>query len=476
MKWSKYSILFESKRNGWLLFNTVSRSFMMVEESQLPAISGIMEDFDNFDFTDYPMLYIQLRSMGFIVEDTADDDYFNIAKMRNLTFLYGDSQLALTLAVTQACNFDCSYCFECDHKGQPMSKEVEEYLIAFVKSHSAKKINIVWYGGEPLMAFERILSINQRLRDIGKPYSSAMITNGYLLTEEKIAHLNELKINYLQITLDGSEETHDSRRYLLGGGKTYQTILENVGKVLASDFKGMVHIRVNVDSRNEDEFATVYNYIRNTYPKDFGKRITVYPGFVKGDDHPDCSCFFDAVQQGEFVSHMYEKYGITPMRLFPQRQQQGCVMTRRNAFVVGPKGELYKCWDDVGVKEREVGSLLNMKKMNMPLIAKGMVAASYLDDSECRDCMYFPICTGGCHRIRMDNLDNGTNHSSCTYFKGNLENLLEIYFEIKKKKVAAQKAEQAAKKAEAEAEAQADITATAPSGTNAAAQAKTKNE
>ena len=44
MKWSRYSILFESKRNGWLLFNTVSRSFLTVAETQLPTIRAIMAD------------------------------------------------------------------------------------------------------------------------------------------------------------------------------------------------------------------------------------------------------------------------------------------------------------------------------------------------------------------------------------------------------------------------------------------------
>ena len=38
MKWSKYSILFKSKRNGWLLFHSASRSFLKVEENEVSVI------------------------------------------------------------------------------------------------------------------------------------------------------------------------------------------------------------------------------------------------------------------------------------------------------------------------------------------------------------------------------------------------------------------------------------------------------
>lgn len=290
MKWSRYNILFQSQNNGWLLFNTVSRAFLAVDETQLPVLRGIMENPQSFDYTGCAMLYIQLRSMGVLVEDDQDDDYYNVAKMRNLAYLYGDSSLSLTIAITRACNFDCSYCFEGNRTGKPMNEEVEEKLLRFIRSHQGRGLHIVWYGGEPLLAFDRILSIDKKLKEMSRPYDASMITNGYLLTPEKAAMLNELNINYLQITLDGGRDTHDSRRYLKSSGRTYDTILENIEGVMASDFRGCLHIRVNVDSRNEEEFAQVYRYFLDKYPNDFGKRITVYPGFVKGDDHPQSSC------------------------------------------------------------------------------------------------------------------------------------------------------------------------------------------
>ena len=431
MKWSRYSKLFESKRNGWMLFSSSSRTFLRVKDEEVDTIRGIMEDPEGFDYTEVPRLYMQLRSYGFLVEDGKDDELYNIMKMRHLTQLYADRSLMLTFALTTACNFDCSYCFETSHKGHTMTQETEDKVMKFIKNFQANRLYITWYGGEPLLAYGRMVSIDRRLKDMGKRYSATIITNGYLLTRERAEKLNELNINTVQITLDGKKETHDARRYLTGGLPTYDRILENIDGLMQSSYRGRLHVRVNVDGRNSEEFYDVWKLLQTRHPKDFGRRITVYPGFVKGDSHPDRSCFFDPVQQGEFISDMMERHQIAPLRLYPQRMSPGCILTRRNAFVVGPDGELYKCWDDVGVKERVVGTVDRFDNWNMGLIAEGMTGCSFLDDPECKACFYFPVCGGGCHRIRQNNLHAEHKQSSCTYFRGNLENLLELFYEYR---------------------------------------------
>ena len=404
---------------------------MCVKDDELPVIRGIMEDPEGYDYTDVPMLYMQLRAYGFLVEDGKDEELYNITKMRHLTNLYADRALTLTFAITTACNFDCSYCFETSHKGHGMSQEVEDKVMNFIRHFNSDVLHITWYGGEPLLAFDRICSITRRLNDMGKKYDAGMITNGYLLTKERAAKLNDLNITYLQITLDGKKETHDARRYLTGGLPTYDRILENIEGLMQTNFKGKLHVRVNVDGRNSEEFAYVYKMMQEKYPKDFGRRITVYPGFVKGDSHPDRGCFFDPVQQGEFIADMMEKYQIAPLNIYPQSMSPACVLTKRNGFVIGPEGELYKCWDDVGIKERVVGTVDRFDNWNMGLIAEGMTGCSFLDDPECKECFYFPVCGGGCHRIRQKNLHAEEKQSSCVYFKGNLENLLELFYEYK---------------------------------------------
>ena len=433
MKWSRYNLLFESKRNGWLLYNSASNSFLKLDSDAADKVRQVEKDPEGTDLSSNLDLYFHLRNGGFLVEDSRDDDFFRILKMKRLTENYAGHTLLLTIAPTRACNFICPYCYEENKTVSMMTDETEAQLINFIKLH--KKISdiaIIWYGGEPLLAIDRIRSINKKISELGKDYTSMIVTNGYLLDDNVISILDELKLKKIQITLDGNKETHDSRRCLKGGGPTFDKIVSNMKNLMNSDWKGMVHVRVNVDGTNKSEFAYVYRFIEELFPKEFGKRIIVYPGFVHNDDpNPDTSCFFDSWEKGNFIEEMHNEYGINALSMFPSRAISGCTLTRRNAYVVGPDGELYKCWNDVGIPELVIGNISSFTDWNMPLVAEGMVGASYLEESDCEKCFYFPICDGGCPKKRMMNKRDGGNRDTCSYFKGHIENLLEMHYEEK---------------------------------------------
>lgn len=436
MKWSRYNLLFESKRNGWLLYNSASNCFLQMSEEAMEAARKIEEDPDQVDYSQIPDLYFHLRNGGFLVEDSQDDDFYRILKMRRLTANYAGHTLLLTIAPTRACNFACPYCYEGNRTASMMSEETEDQLVEFIKKHKKiSRLSLVWYGGEPLLAFKRIKSLNQKIRALGKEYSSFIVTNGYLLNDEVVASLDELKTSLIQITLDGSKETHDSRRYLIGDGPTYDRIVENIDRLLRSSWEGKVQIRVNVDGTNQKEFVDVYRFIQKRYPDQFGKRVTVYPGFVHGEEvNPDTSCFFDSDEKGQFLEDMHRDHGINALSMFPSSVMGGCTMTKRNAYVVGPDGELYKCWNDVGVPELVIGNISSLTNWNMSLVAEGMVGASFLEDPKCQECYFFPICDGGCPKMRMLNNRDGKGRDTCSYFKNHLTALLEMHYEEKCKK------------------------------------------
>lgn len=433
MKWSRYNLLFESERHGWLLYNSASNSFLQVSEEAAAVLRKIEENPDGVDYGQMPDLYFHLRNGGFLVEDTQDDDFSRILKMRRITANYAGHTLMLTIAPTRACNFACPYCYEGNRTASMMSDETEDKLVEFIEKHKKiSRLSLVWYGGEPLLAFDKIKSLNQKISALGKEYSSYIVTNGYLLSDEVIESLDELKTNRIQITLDGSKKTHDSRRHLIGGGPTYDRIVANIDRLLQSSWEGILNIRVNVDGTNQEEFADVHQFIQDRYPELFGKRVTVYPGFVHGEEaNPDTSCFFDSDEKGKFLEDVYKKYGINALSMFPNATLGGCTMTKRNAYVVGPDGELYKCWNDVGVPELVIGNISSFLNWNMALVAEGMVGASYLEDPKCEKCFFFPICDGGCPKMRMLNNRDGGNRDTCSYFKNHLEEMLELHYEEK---------------------------------------------
>jgi len=431
MQWSRYNLMFKSKRNGWLLYNSGSNSFVQMDEETARVIREIKKDPDT-DFSDMPDLYLKLRCGGFLVENGVDDDLFRILKMRRITANYAGSLLLLTIALTKECNFACGYCYEHHRIPSKMTDETEDKLITFIKRQkSARAVSIVWYGGEPLLEFDRIKSLHAKIMETGKKYDSMMVTNGYLLTGEVTDALNDLKITRIQITVDGSKQTHDKRRFLIGGGETYDTIIGNIDALLRSGWKGSLNIRVNIDADNHTDFAEVFRFIKGRYPDFYGKRVSVYPGFVHDDQNPDIGCHFNSGDKGRFLAGLARDYGINALSIFPRVTLGGCTLTKRSAYVVGPDGELYKCWHDVGEEKEVVGSVDSLTDWNMPLIAEGMIGASYLEDKRCQSCFFFPICDGGCPKTRMLNNRDGGCRDTCSYFKKHIKEFLEIHYEQK---------------------------------------------
>lgn len=159
------------------------------------------------------------------------DDEKEIAgiKFHILSNRFYPRTLHLTINPTLACNFNCEYCFESSHPVKHMSDNIEDDIIKFIKNKDlVNKIKVTWFGGEPLLAFKRIISLSERILGLGYDYSAGMITNGYLMTEDVIRKFKDLRIRTVQITIDGNETLHNKRRALKNGGKTYNKILDNI--------------------------------------------------------------------------------------------------------------------------------------------------------------------------------------------------------------------------------------------------------
>lgn len=108
----------------------------------------------------------QLRQLKVIVDN--DMDEINKVKYINLLNRNENRRLILTINPTLACNFNCPYCFENEHSNIYMHDLVEEKIILFIKKHvGLKALDVTWFGGEPLLAFDRIVSMTKKCKTWG---------------------------------------------------------------------------------------------------------------------------------------------------------------------------------------------------------------------------------------------------------------------------------------------------------------------
>jgi len=101
------------------------------------------------------------------------------------------------LVVTRRCNLACAYCNEYDHVSGPVPLDILFQRIERLASLGTSIITIT--GGEPLMHPE-LEQIVAQIRRQG--ITATVITNGYLLTEQRIKKLNSARLDYLQISID----------------------------------------------------------------------------------------------------------------------------------------------------------------------------------------------------------------------------------------------------------------------------------
>lgn len=110
-----------------------------------------------------------------------------------------------TFMVTENCNFNCSYCYQVKGK-KNISPSTVENAVDFFFPLLTEECYINFYGGEPLLVFDRIKhavsTIEERNKRLKKHVQYSITTNGILINQDILKFLNENKF-LLLLSFDG---------------------------------------------------------------------------------------------------------------------------------------------------------------------------------------------------------------------------------------------------------------------------------
>jgi len=142
------------------------------------------------------------------------------------------------LIVIRRCNLSCAYCNEFDDHSKPVPTGELFRRIDRLASFGTTIITIS--GGEPLLHPD-LDDIIRRIRQRG--ILAGLITNGYLLTAERIERLNRAGLEHLQISIDNVTPDEVSKKSLKVLDKKLELLAEhaefgvNINSVLGSGVK-----------------------------------------------------------------------------------------------------------------------------------------------------------------------------------------------------------------------------------------------
>jgi MoaA/NifB/PqqE/SkfB family radical SAM enzyme len=123
---------------------------------------------------------------------------------------------------TRRCNLSCAYCNEYDTVSKPVSTETMVERINRLADLGTGVITLS--GGEPLLHPE-LDDIIRAMRRRG--VIAGMITNGYLLTPERVQRLNAAGLDHLQISIDNVKPDDVSKKSLKVLDKKLQVLAEH---------------------------------------------------------------------------------------------------------------------------------------------------------------------------------------------------------------------------------------------------------
>ena len=107
------------------------------------------------------------------------------------------------------CNLSCTYCNEFDNFSKPVALEELFRRVDLLAGLGTTIVTLS--GGEPLL-HPHLEEIVRRIRRHG--ILAGMITNGYLLTPQRIEHLNRAGLDHLQISIDNVQPDEVSKKSL----------------------------------------------------------------------------------------------------------------------------------------------------------------------------------------------------------------------------------------------------------------------
>ncbi|MED4351255.1 radical SAM protein [Schinkia azotoformans] len=426
---SRYNAMSQADNGELILYNSYSGAIASFTVDEKPIVlSALKREGISGDLTETLQPLVE---SGFLVGDNVDED----ARARFLhQSLHRTDTMHLIVMPTEACNFRCTYCYQTFPQGN-MKPEIREGVKQFIaqKGHSLQNLSISWFGGEPMLAFDVIgelsKSILDTVREHNISYTAEMTTNGYFLTPEKFRSLLSWNVRRFMITLDGMKEFHDSRRFLAGGGETFDTILGNLKAMKEIDEEFEIYIRINFDEDNLGNIQPFLDFLGDQFGHDSRFQTFCRPvgrwGGENDDDLPICDHRVAETKIWEFTEYGLDKglgmSSIIESAIMPSGSV--CYAAKPHSFVIGADGQLYKCTCSFNEEFNHVGQLLPDGTMDIDYDKVAFWVTGGEDkDTGCQACFFRPACQGNhcpLYRIR-------TGKRPCTFEKKKIKQVLRL--------------------------------------------------
>ena len=400
-----------------VIFSTRTSTAILLDEAGWQALSG-------GDIERLPdALLEQLVRAEIVVPE--DEEELGVILARNRAAIQDETSLYMVVQPSAACQLGCGYCGQ-EHRAVSMTPAIQDAWLARVdrklEGDRYSAVQIGWFGAEPLTALPAMRRLTaELLRRTGRRkmrYSAKVVTNGVSLTPAVVTELVEqLKVASVEVTLDGTREAHDARRYNKGGGGSFDRIFANLLALRDLPLPFALSIRCNVDRTNAGGVGRLIELLAE---HGFQNRASFYTAPVHswGNLAHLTSLSPDefAIREIEWLALQIER-GFKPT-LTPSRRTSVCLAVDEESEVVDAYGELFNCTEVPYVPLYSTPSRFGLGtvtdggngKRHFAEFAERVAEGAYA----CHACEMLPTCGGACPKLWQE------GHVPCPSTKRNI--------------------------------------------------------
>lgn len=381
---------------------------------------------------------------GYLVDPKEEEKLF---KQKYLDFIdeRDSDEIQLFFTPWYTCNFNCSYCYQ-DEYTNPNDNVKDEVIDAFFnyidEKFAGRQKYITIFGGEPFLnspakkeSIKKLITgANQRNLDV------AVVTNGYHIVDY-LDIIKTARIREIQVTVDGTQKVHDSRRMLKGGNGSFNNIVQGIDALLENNIP--VNVRMIVDKDNIKNLLELSRFAKEKgWTKSHFFKTALGRNYELHHCQTNNARLFNRIEMYQEIYDIVKKHpevlefhkpafsiakfifenGELPNPLF-----DSCSGTKTE-WAFDYSGRIYSCTATVGNIGDELGTFYPRIELKEDLIDL-WEERDILSISECSNCSVRLACGGGCAAVAKSR--TGKLHSpDCRPIKGLLELGIGLYSEI----------------------------------------------
>ncbi len=361
--------------DGTLFYNTLTGELLLLEEGELSS----------------PSVLENLKEKHFYVPESLDENSLaeNVRLVVSTVRARNRHVTGYTILTTTDCNARCFYCYEAGMRRVSMTPQTAartaEHIIA---ACGGNKINIHWFGGEPLYNKGVISLICDRLKTAGVEFTSIITSNGYLFDSDTARQAAESwHLVSAQITLDGTRDVYNrTKAYIYSDPDPFGRVLNNIDGLLAAGVA--VQARLNYNKDNFEDLKSLVDLLGDRYAGH--ENLHAYPVALRDfEGGPDKSPKWEGESAAYHVlKDKLDGYGIgRKSELYKGFPSVRCMADNPECEVIHPDGKIAKCehFDESLV----IGSVYDDKKRDEKIVSAWKERIFF---DGCEKCPLRPSC------------------------------------------------------------------------------------